>query len=520
MKGSWTYPDLIDLEYFLAGDRERPQADLHRRDRQLYLDFPAEIQQADKESLIQQWLLGLRHQEFPTGKSPGQTIVDLFKAFTIILLLCGAFLGLASGLTFFTYSGTTPVNVINFLFLFLFSQLLMLLFLFLGAGFRLAGLALLPAPITGFYGRTVAWLLQRSKKLDRILAASHRGEAAQLEGLLKTQRAVYGPTFYWPLFSLSQRVMVCFNLGLLTATLFRILTSDIAFGWQSTIQFSTAFISRTVQTLALPWSWIVPINHSFPSAAQIEGSRIILKDGIYHLQTQDLVSWWPFLVLCILFYGVLVRLLLVAAGRIGQWRALHSLKTDRPVLAQVVGRMTTPLMRSQAAAADAGSTHIADPEERGRSADSWRPVPPTTSLLVLLSEELSENYTGTGWKQFLSDIGFSVSGIEIYRQDAAAPHSLFEGVAGNVHLGEGGVMLVMESWMPPIKENLKLISYLRSSLGERVPVYVGLVGQRSTRGVIGPPTPVERKIWQQKLDGLADPYLSLVDIGSEDNDAT
>ena len=35
---------------------------------------------------------------------------------------------------------------------------------------------------------------------------------------------------------------------------------------------------------------------------------MVLKEGIYHLTTPDLVSWWPFLLLAVCFYGFLPRI--------------------------------------------------------------------------------------------------------------------------------------------------------------------------------------------------------------------
>ena len=518
MKGYWTYGDLIDLEYFLDVDRETLQADLHHRDRQIFLDFSEEDQEDTVDSLIRRWLFCRRSQVFPAGKSPGHGVTEAFKTFSIIVMLCSGILGLTGGLGFFTYSGTTPVNVINFLFLFVFSQLLMLLFLFAGAGLRLAGAHIFPAPVTGLYASSVAWFLNRSKKLSHYLPSTSSGRISQFEAVLKKQRVLHGPVFYWPLFSLSQRAMVCFNGGLLAATCFRILTSDIAFGWQSTIQFSTDFIARTVRTLALPWSWIVPHQYGYPSAAQIEGSRIILKDGIYHLQTQDLVSWWPFLVLCILFYGIIVRLLLVAAGKAGQWRALRNLKTDRPAVVQLVNRMKTPLVKSQAAGSEQSSAAEQRPDPE--SSYSMKPGSTSSELLLLFSDDISDNYASSVWEQHLISSGFSVSDCEIYRQSPEANHDLFERLRSESGSGSEGIMLVMESWMPPINETLDLIRALRSTFGEKQAIYVGLVGEGSDRHTIYRPDPVERKIWRQKLDTLADPYLSLIDIGIQHQDGT
>ena len=520
MRENWTYTDLIDLEYFLAGDREIPQADLHRRDRQLYLGLPEETKKAGVRWLIHHWLLERRSQEYPRGKSPGRAMVDTFKWFSVIVAICGAVLGLTSGLTFFTYSGTTPVNVINFLFLFVFSQLIMLIFIFISGGLRMLGFNILPAPIANLYGTVVTWFIGRSRKFHHLLPSVSADDMNRFMGLLKKQRVVYGAAFYWPLFSLSQRVMVCFNLGLLAATFFRILTSDIAFGWQSTIQFSTDFIAKIVKMLALPWSWIVPLHYSYPSATQIEGSRIILKDGIYHLQTQDLVSWWPFLVLCILFYGVIVRLCLVVIGNASQWRALQNPKTGRPLLVQLVGRMTTPTMSSQGTPTEPANQTFSAAVEGQISGESITSRPSSTRLLLLISEDIARNYASHVWNRHLGSCGFSVLDYKQYRRESGADHSLFKSLETDPLPDEAGIMLIMESWMPPINETLEFIKDLRSTVGEQIPLIVGLLGQGSDQNVIYRPTSMERKIWHRKLDILADPYLSLVDIGTEERNGT
>ena len=516
MKEKWTYRDLIDLEYLLAGDRDVYQADLHARDRQIFLGFAPEHQQADRSRLIHHWLVRRRNEEFSEGKSPGGLIVDTFRSFSILSAICGAFIGMLSGLTFFTYSGTTPVNVINFLFLFVFSQMLMLLFLVVGLGLRLAGWNILPAPIAGFYGKVVSWFTGRSRKLQKLMSSKGTNDLSRLEGVLKKQHAVHGTAFYWPLFSLSQRVMVCFNLGLLGATCFRILTSDIAFGWQSTIQFSTGFIARMTKSLASPWAWLVPQGYSYPSAAQIEGSRIILKDGIYHLQTQDLVSWWPFLLLCILFYGVIVRLILVMVGNIGQWQVLRRVKTGRPALVKLVNRMQTPIVRSQAAPSSPADGSPFTPAE---DSTEGGPIKPASATLLLISNDIAAAYGLDTWGRHLASSGFSLLEAKMYSEERNALHSLLNDLRGESLPGEAGIMLVMESWMPPIKETLKFIKDIRASVGDQVPIFVGLVGQASDQHTLYRPSPVERKVWQGKLDALGDPYLSILDLGIQDSDA-
>jgi hypothetical protein len=57
---------------------------------------------------------------------------------------------------------------------------------------------------------------------------------------------------------------------------------DIAFGWQSIIQFSAEAIFHCIRVLALPCSWCVSSALAYPARLKIEGIR-------------DHPEGWPFL---------------------------------------------------------------------------------------------------------------------------------------------------------------------------------------------------------------------------------
>lgn len=507
MNQIWTHADLIDLEYCLARDRDTPPAELHRRDRQIYLDFTAQTATRNREALIHQWL-GARKQElFGDGASPGRSVSEGFRQLSFIVIFTAAAIGLLSGLAFFTYSGTTPVNVLNFLFIFIFSQLLMLVFLVLAAGLRLLGIDMIPAPIVSFYELLSGWLLRRLRKISARLPAEQVDGFGRLEGILKKNRSIYGQVFYWPLFRLSQQAMAGFNGGLLIATCFRILTSDIAFGWQSTIQFSTGFIYRAAAVLALPWSWFVPSDHAHPSLAQIEGSRIILKDGIYHLQTQDLVSWWPFLVFSIIFYGIFVRLFMLLISRIGQQRALRTAKLNQPALLQLSRRLTTPRMSNQAEPTDTDRTSQFQP------GTDYRTAAPAATLrvLLLIPPDIADNYDPGMVRRTLQNSGLQVVDERFMQENSEADQDLLEDLGAYAWPEGGAIVIVMESWMPPIRETLNLIESVRAGAGAQIPLFVFLLGPDGGGTSIGSAAPVDRQVWRQKLDSLGDPYLSLLD---------
>lgn len=509
MDENWTYPDLIDLEYWLSLDKELKQTDLHERDRQIYLDSPEEIKNDGRDQLIRRWLQERKEQILggAAAKSPGQLITESYRTLAYLLSILGVILGFGAGLSFLAYSGTTPVNVLNFIFLFIFSQLLVMAFIFPTAALRMAGFSAMPAPIVSLYALISSWFSKHFTRLTAHVPADKLMIYNQAAGIWKKQHSRYRHAAYWPLFSLSQYTMSGFNFGLLTATLYRLLTSDIAFGWQSTIQFGPSFIHNTVRTLAMPWSWIVPHQYAYPSEAEIEGSRIILKDGIYHLATQDLVSWWPFLVLCIIVYGLLFRFILVLIGRLGRKRSLQKLQLNTPAVIQLVQRMQAPLVSSQA---ETISNHTGNQTEEVSTHKKITADFSVCTTLLLIPAEMVEHYGHDMIGNQLEASGFSVKDHKVFMAGYESDQNLIEELSSLEWTTDTGMAAVVEAWMPPITESLTFFKKLRSAVGPTVPIWVVLAGQSGSSGSLTKPLKTDWIVWRQKLDELADPYLDLV----------
>jgi hypothetical protein len=245
MKSHWTYSDIFDLEYFFHRDQDVNDSLLHQRDRSIFLGL--QKQAVDKptrqETLLLSWLKENRKllPEETRASLPGPLIDEALRLMMVLVPLFGIIAGLLGGLAFFSYSGTTPVNVFHFLFLFIFTQLFLVLLLLLRSFLKRFGLIKQSFPLTfRLYTTLTARLVSRFQhRLRTAVPGSSRATYQQVLGLAKTVHQKYGLLLYWPFFSISQRTLVGFNAGLLGATLFRLTTSDLAFGWQSTIQFSS-----------------------------------------------------------------------------------------------------------------------------------------------------------------------------------------------------------------------------------------------------------------------------------------
>lgn len=519
MKTAWNYQDLIDLEYFIHRDADAEETDLHRRDRTLFLDHQKRQGKSDQPSrpeLIRLWLAARVAGEFsgPDRRSPGTLFRDALLFAKNLAVVKGLLVGLLAGLSFFTYTGTTPVNVFHFLLFFVVCQLA-LAGLLLGAclvrllvpGIRLPSFYSLL--LRGMMGRLVMFL---NRQWLHKISADKRASFAYALDIFRTRSAVYDSLFYWPLFGLVQLFAVGLNIGLPAATLLKISTSDLAFGWQSTLQLSGEAIHRAVQLAALPWSWFIPKSSSYPSLAEIEGSRIILKEGIYHLATQNLIAWWPFLVLCLVFYGLLLRLTFVVFGRIVERRALNRLNLDTAAVLTLVRRMQTPLVSTQADPEPDTAFASPTPSDQ-QQAEPLAAAPHLLPQVVLIPDDIVGLCPTAKLTPLLSDRGFAIKSVHTFMAGYDEDQEIKEFLAEQLRTPEDGLFILMEGWMPPLVAFVTYVAELRRILPDKTMIHLGLVG-RPVRAGFTPLAARDLNMWRKKMATARDPYLHVFTLNN------
>ncbi|TKB28522.1 DUF2868 domain-containing protein [Desulfopila sp. IMCC35006] len=516
MKTTWQYKHIIDLEYFCHQDVDVDNDTLHQRDRKIFLEnkdqFGSEQSPANRR-WIWAWLTKRMQQDFPTPeqKSPGTIFRDGYFMAKSLAVIIGIVVGLTGGFSFFTYTGTTPVNVFHFLLLFVVSQLALVSLLLTALLIR----SLLPGlQAPSFYALLLRRMISRSmaffhKQWLRTAAADKRVSVNHALGIFKARSTIYGSLFYWPVFVLCQLFAIGFNIGLLAATLIKISTSDIAFGWQSTMQFSAEAIHRFVMLAAMPWSWFVSQANSFPTLAEIEGSRIILKEGIYHLTTSDLIAWWPFLVFCLLFYGLLVRLILFLVGKIMERRSLHNLKLDTPACLALIRRMQTPLVTTQAAPEPKKIEPTGNPGFMHQAPEGT--APHLLKQVVLIPDDIYPLCPTEKMEPLLQQKGFTIKERHRFMVSYDTDQQLKHRLAERTWQPGEGIFILMEGWMVPLVDFLSYLKELRTILPDNTIIHLGLVG-RPDATVFTPAAPTDLTLWRQKIEALGDPYLSIFSL--------
>lgn len=519
MKALYHYKNIIDLEFFLHRDTAVASDRLQKRDREIFLQLEKEqgadvVEKYPPQKLLDWWVQHNTAGEFPghDKKSPGEVFLESLGLAKLILISLGIVTGLAGGAAFFTYTGATPVNVFQFLVLFIGSQLVLTAIWSIGFFFRI----LLPtAQIPSFYWLCFLGGLKRlhgilHKQWLRNIGAEKRNSVGHALGIIRAQNSIYGPLFYWPLFCLSQLLTIGFNCGLLAITLLKVTTTDLAFGWQSTIQFSDQAIHTFVQWLSIPWAWIFP--EAVPSLAEISGSRIILKDTIYHLATEDLVAWWPFLVLCLLLYGLCLRLALLLLGRFIENRRLNRFVPDTPLHTALLRRMQTPIVTTQAAPEpkkEAIRPDIVEPEVQEPEAQTG-----LLPQLLLIPDDIYDACPAAELDFYLEKHG-AVS-IVRYRFQVGydEDQQLKEQISTQDWQQNPGIFILMEGWMVPLVDFLTYLKELRGVTNKTTIITVALTGRPSS----SPFTSVAQQdmvIWKQKLEAMGDPYIQLISFVTE-----
>jgi hypothetical protein len=526
MKLTWKIRDLIDLEYFLDVDDNSDDDAVVRRDREIYLNEVLPVlekdgspEAADRKTIIRLWFESRRRiAKDSAGKEtllPGKLFGDSFRLLLVLFLVTGIIVGTGMAFTFLEYSGTTPVNVSVYFGVFVVFQIV-LVCAFMAVSLLRRWIRslrhislfqpLLGALLAGVFRKAATHVM-------RGLPAEKRDRLAAVAGIIKGKKRVYGPVFYWPAFIIIQIAGIGFNLGVLAGSIVRIVSLDLAFGWQSTIQFSSWAVYMFVKTVALPWSWIVSPTIAHPTYVQIEGSRMVLKDGIYQLATPDLVSWWPFLFLAVLCYGFLPRLILFSVGIMARKRAANKVDFNHVACSGLLRRLTTPVLETdgRTMANNDNSAPPADEPGDELQPDAGKAAVPWHDATVLVPDDISGQHTNEALEVLLKKrLGMDFKRMIEIAFDVEQDERALSALTGSRPLTDlDPVVVLQEAWQPPIAETLLYFRKLRELLGTETQIHIFLVGKPTPETFLTSAGPADWKIWKQAIQMLGDPFIEI-----------
>jgi hypothetical protein len=459
--------DLFDLESLVLKEKgESEEARRSRyRDRGRLLDqgIPPEDAGALLQSLIP------RDLSSPTPGTRFEAALGWFHSFLALSgLLCGAVISLG----LLHYTGDHPVNVLNVLAALVGVQLVLLLLLVI---------ALIPRNRKRVPGLVQEFLLRGLQRfMTRVMPGS---DPHLLKDLVRRLDAHMGLT-RWLLVRAAQIFGVSFNLAALAGCLYRIVFSDVAFGWSTTLHFNATTFHGIAEALSSPWAWIFP--HEVPSQQMVELTQYSHLEGKYLLRAAGdrslnpwiVGGWWPFLILSIGTYGLLPRLIVLALSGLRIRRILRETPGRNEEFRRMAEWMKLPVVSTRADSPISSPT--AAPE--GRSGPDPELPPPGASCDILLDGSLDPG------RDFLDRLVQDRFGWTI--SDVLAPKDL-DRIQGTP---DRPLLAVFSAWEEPTKGRQRL---LRGLPKNRL-IVIGLLNP-SANGSQDPRLERIRERWKRQL---------------------
>jgi len=467
--------DYADLRAQLRQDQLAQRNTLKQRDRRIGLDYPSD----DDTNQIRRWLAALR-SEGSENLQNGEEIDRLLRGTIGMLWLIGLIGGAGLARAVLHYDGREPVNLFSALLLLVGIQLLALIVLLvlsmIGGRSVFSTLSILnPAALV-------------LKLVKRISSRRHAAIAPFLEpGTDPSARKVS----FSLLIYLSQHFGLALNIGIVATLVFLVTISDLAFGWNTTLKVNIDNVVSGFQLLSWPWHNLVPA--AVPDQALIEQSRFYRLAGQLRnagWQVDKFGTWWLFVLMSVLVYGLLPRLVALVLAGLHYDRTLGHAIRSAPGASQTLARIRSPLVNTEAKSG----------QPEGPVSTS-RPVPRTRQRGRTLIASL------VNWSDApLSESAVTVSGIDIQdRYDAGGHQTLEEDrdvIQRIARHGRDAVVIAIKSWEPPTLDFSDFVTTLREQLGPKtilltllIPVPGGSVGA------------TELDTWETGLAALSDSAL-------------
>jgi hypothetical protein len=377
-----------------------------------------------------------------------------------------------------SYKGSEPVNVAWF-----FACTIGIQWLILAAALGVWLLGQTVSVFDDFHplrNLLAALLWSMSAALNRFSGERREHLRARIAGIRRRSEMFH--LLAWPLLMITQVFGVFFNLGVLAALLLP-LGRDVAFGWQSTLRTSPAAVHKLVSWLATPWSFL-PNAH--PTSEEVVQSRFSYSEGMTALASPATTSWWPFLFYATLFYGFLVRVLLLIWCGAALRGALGRFSFDQISSNALFRRLTGPIVR-------------ANPETARLEIPAASPSPNHSTggaCLALVAKELEfpESEVETGLSQ---EFGWRLAKplLPLKIDDPSGNETVLARIAREAP-SLGGIAVLIGARRAPIRAIALVLQKVLKAAGNKIEVLVLL----ADKGTNAPAAwDAQEKIWRDFL---------------------
>ncbi|MEM7466162.1 MAG: DUF2868 domain-containing protein [Pseudomonadota bacterium] len=449
---------LLDIQHFLLHDPTTGWHQKQQRDREIALRL-GEVS-SSKLDVVRQWWQQIDERgELPKTHAAMRRFFSTADVFTFF---AGTLIGTLLASAVLHFDGRAPINIL------LATVLLVLL--------PLATLLLsLLAPL--FKSSGVINALNMGRLVQSVVSSRHRG----VFDIFSNSFLGAEPYVRWRIMWHAQLFGLAFSLAAIIVLVVKVTISDLAFAWGTTLEINEQIIIQLSKTIALPWAALFPA--SVPDAELVEISRFFRLNHVGdRLLAEQLTAWWPFLALNIIFYGVILRslLLLLAWWQCG--RSLESAFLRDPQITGLLDRMYTPIVSNSAE--DVESPFIASKDNEIAAVDALTPALVVSWQGGIVPKSLHQS-TKLSWSS---------------ESDVLADETQYQETLTN----GGQVVIVTKSWEPPLLEFHDMLIALRQHLSGVTPIIILPATELGEQGVAA-----DVAIWRESLSRMNDPHLTV-----------
>jgi hypothetical protein len=475
------FAQALAIPAWLEADGATPYDERLHRERRIAADIDAR----DPLTRVTRWWERAATTR-PLPSADATFIARLARARRLIplfLVILGGAAGAAAALAVFRYDGTWPVNVITVLASLVLLQIALIMLTLVLMLPQAPGVRAVQELLGGLNpGALAAAAYRRLRRIDDARADVLAWHEARGPAASRFAR--------WQMLAWSQSAAVAFNTAVVLTAIALIVFTDLAFGWSTTLRLDADRVHRITQTLSLPWREFWPA--AVPGVDLIEASRFYRLASAPPSRTvaSELTGWWPFLLACILTYGLLPRILMLMFASLRLRAATRHLLLDDPRTRALLDRMDT-------AEIQLGATDV----ERAPGARNERaaaaPAGNSDALAIVWSHALPEERVPQWSLQHLRRTVSATLAAGASTLDA--DRSLLRQIAS---LQPRAVLLFVRAWEAPLLDLQDFLADLRTAVGRECSIIVVPVSAD-----LSPPTSTQQSTWSRWTARLADPAL-------------
>ena len=448
--------DAIDIPQWLERDHVKPWRERLARDREIASRLGSSLRETER---VREWWRAIPDRE--RGATPGQAIATVFRRLDWLSVVLGGFVGVGVCSAALAYDGSRPINV-----LIAFAVLVLIPFIFLLLSYCLP--ILRSAGLGGSIniGNLVLGVLKRKNATADAFFSAYRTNLSR-EKLIR-----------WRAMLSSQQFGLSFSTAALLLLLIRVSFSDLAFGWSTTLDVKPHSIAALVETIAMPWAEIIP--QAVPTPKLVAQSQFYrLQSHADALSPEMLTTWWRFLAMSIVTFGILPRVVSLLIALWGYRRAIRNLLVQHSEVSALLDRMNSPVVAAGA------TTHH-------RSREPVASMNTANDALATADLAIRWNGAGDGLVSTVQPL-IEAGGDRSFAADLAAIKEL----ATPLQV----IHIYTKAWEPPMFDLHDYIVALRAHAGDSASIVIRPLGED------GAADERELGVWRKSLAQLQDPRV-------------